>query len=121
MKTFDFEVLLREQLVLNHAMGDPMDQAGTLDGGVKENMLALIVEATEVLSEVNWKPWKQAEHQLKPVDSEALLTELIDVLQFWANAVNSAGFTHNDVARAYLEKLTVCHNRARTGHAGKGS
>ncbi len=104
------EEVLELQLKLQEDMGRPMDGGGggNISAGVKENMLALIVEATEVLNEVNWKPWKPLD---KVIDRQALLTELVDVLQFWSNAVSAAGFTATDVAAAYREKLRVCYVR----------
>lgn len=121
MTPMTLETLLREQRHLNRDMGNPMELHGTVDGAVKENMLALIVEATEVLNEINWKPWKRQPHQLKAVSDERLLTELVDVLQFWANAVNSAGFTAEQVTQAYVVKLHVCHWRTAEGAAGGAS
>lgn len=100
---------LAGQEQLQQAMGDPLKtNDSAYSSAVKESMLALIVEATEVLNEINWKPWKP---RTQPIDRDRLLIELIDVLQFWGNAVNAAGFTEEEVARCYQEKLAVCYQR----------
>ena len=54
---------------------------------IKEQCLALIVEATEVLNEVNWKHWHK--HK-KEFDKQALAYELADCLQFIGNIANAA-------------------------------
>lgn len=106
--------ILKRQRQLQTAMGSPMDGGtGDINTGVRENMLALIVEVTEVLNEVNWKPWRR--HQLKVIDRNALLTELVDVLQFWANAVNAAGFAAEDIEAAYDVKMAECYARIENG------
>lgn len=107
--------VLTVQLNLQVAMGEPM---GTGETGVKENVLAAIVELTEVLNEVNWKPWKR--NNLKKVDRDALLTEMTDVLQFWANAVNAMEFTADDVALALSEKWSENHRRISAKEVTRG-
>lgn len=113
-----FENLLIDQQHLNEAMGNLMTQGGTKDAAIKENVLALIVEATEVLNEVNWKPWKSAPHQIKVVNRDKLLEETIDLLQFWANIVNAAEFTLEEISEGYHRKLAVCHMRITTKKIG---
>lgn len=109
------EAVLAAQQNLQVTMGLPM---GTGEAAVKENMLALIVEATEVLGEINWKCWKR--HQLKEVDRDALLTELTDLLQFWANAVSAMGFTADDVALALSTKWSENRRRVMAGEVTRG-
>lgn len=110
MKTF-----LEQQKSLQKHLGYPM--GGDMEGAIKENILALIVEATEVLNEINWKPWKKEKRE---IDRDALLTELVDVLQFWANAVNAAGFQMIDIHMSYQAKLGECYARASRGETGRG-
>lgn len=106
--------VLRLQNELNERMGYPMGEKEDGDGStaIKENMLALIVEATEVLGEINWKRWKDT---AKEVDRSKLALELIDVLQFWANAVNAAGFTAEEIGLAYHQKYEECNLRIERG------
>lgn len=102
--------ILKRQRVLNDAMGNPMRENGE---PIKENVIALSVEVIEVLNEINWKPWKKTK---KEVDKEALLFELVDVIQFWANIVNEAGFTADDIGSAYSEKLGINQGRIDNGY-----
>lgn len=108
------EELLRKQRDLQNAMGNPINQTGDINIGVKENMLALIVEATEVLNEVNWKPWKP-KHRHKVINKTALITELTDCLQFVANAINEAGFSAEHVEVALRSKWVENHERIKNG------
>lgn len=112
------ELLLRQER-LNEAMGYPMGEATDHDGSnaVKENMLALIVEATEVLAEVNWKPWKLNQ---KEINRKAVTHELIDVLQFWVNACNALNLTPQEIEDAYHEKLQICYKRIDTREVTNG-
>ena len=107
--------VLTVQLNLQVAMGEPM---GTGEAGVKENVLAAIVELAEVLNEVNWKAWKR--NSLKEVDRDALLTEMTDVLQFWANMVNAMGFTADEVALALSTKWSENHRRISAKEVTRG-
>lgn len=106
--------ILKTQEKLNVAMGNPM---GMGQKGVKENVLAAIVELVEVLDEINWKSWKL---EAKPVDRQKLLTEMTDVLQFWANMINCAGFTAEDVAESLSKKWVENHQRITKGEVTRG-
>lgn len=101
------ENMLDSQRALQEAMGSPM---GTGDAAIKENLFALIVEVTEALDEINWKPWRARD---KIIDREKLAEELVDVLQFWLNAASAAGLTAPKIAETYYRKLRVCHERIR--------
>jgi len=102
--------LLAKQAALQAKMGYP---TGHGEHGVKENMLALMVEATEVLNEINWKPWKKT---LKEVDPTRLATELTDILQFWANAALAAGLTPQALTAALRAKWVENHRRVEEGY-----
>ncbi len=102
--------VLAAQAVLQGAMRHPM---GYGEAAVKENALAAIVEWTEVLGEINWKPWRK---ERLAVDRTALAAELADVLQFWANAVNAAGLTADDVVAALRAKWKTNEERIKNGY-----
>lgn len=102
--------LMQTQHELQVAMGDPL---GHGEQAIKEAMLALIVEATEVLDEINWKPWKKSR---KNVDRKSLLTELNDILQFWANAMRAANYTPDEIREAMREKWRVNYERIEGGY-----
>lgn len=106
--------VLAAQQNLQVAMGEPM---GTGQRGVKENVLAAIVELTEVLAEINWKPWKPTRDD---IDRQALLVEMTDVLQFWANMINCMEFTADEVALALAQKWTENRRRVTRGEVTRG-
>lgn len=75
-----------------------------LDDSIKNNMIGLIDEATEVLGEINWKPWHKGS---KIINKEALKEEICDCLIFILNAGYEAGLTAQnmlDVTYAKQEK-----------------
>jgi len=73
----------------------------TLNEAIKNNMLALMVEATEVLEEVHWKPWHK---NLKETDLTKLQEEIADCLLFVFNAAYEAGMTPSDLADISIKK-----------------
>lgn len=109
LETLTIAKILSEQKKLQEALGHPM---GYGYAGVKENVLAAIVELTEVLNETPWKPWKQYDPQSgRFMDVGALLTEMTDVLQFWANMVICMGFTPEEVTSALEKKWAENYRR----------
>lgn len=107
--------LLEIQKALQRLMGDP---TGFGEPSVKENVLAMHAELSEVLAEINWKPWKR--HNQKLVNRDTLLMELTDVLQFWGNAVNAMGFTAEEVKLSLLAKWLVNVERINDGEVTRG-
>jgi len=67
---------------------------------VQREMMALMVEASEVLSEANFKWWKNP----KPLDNQRLLDEFADMLHFFVAACLKMGFTSDDIHQAYVAK-----------------
>lgn len=73
----------------------------TINEAIKNNILALIVEATEVLNEVQWKPWRRHIHE---INKEALKEEIADCLAFIFNISYEAGMTNEDLAKCLYDK-----------------
>ncbi len=74
---------------------------------IQKKCLAMLDETAEVLNEVNYKWWKNP----KPVDSQALAEELIDILHFWVSMCIDAGLTAEKAYEIYKQKND--ENRAR--------
>lgn len=91
------------------------------DASIKDNAFALIVEVIEIVAEVNWKNWKQSPSQVREIDRRALLLEIVDAFQFLANIINSAGFSAQDIASGYAEKLVENYRRLEQVKAANGS
>ena len=89
------EAYLRDQRLLQTLLGEPM---GRGEEAVKENTLALIVEASEMLNEVNWKLWKLEQ---KPLDRCKLLGELADMMKFYCNILNAMEVTEEEFDQAW--------------------
>lgn len=104
--------LLTKQAELQVLMGLSLELRSG-EKAVKESILACAAELFEVLNEINWKPWKKTK---KPVDEEKLKSELVDVLQFWANAVNAAGFSPEEMEEALKIKWQINERRVEDGY-----
>jgi dimeric dUTPase (all-alpha-NTP-PPase superfamily) len=70
---------LTDQEKLQELLGHPMGEG---EQAVKENILALIVEATEVLDHFNWKKWKKEQ---KEINKSATVLEMMDLFKFAFN------------------------------------
>jgi len=68
----------------------------------KEYILALIVEATEVLNEVDWKMHKKMD--LATDARDRLLEESVDVLKFLLGLMIFNGFTCDDIYKKFKSK-----------------
>ena len=67
---------------------------------MQKEVLAMILELSEVLDEVNFKWWKNA----KPVDDAALKGELVDVLHFFVSMCLKSGMTADELFSRYQAK-----------------
>lgn len=67
---------------------------------VQREMTAMMVEACEVLSEVNYKWWKDR----KEIHRDKVLDEMADILHFFTAACLRMGFTASDLFSAYCAK-----------------
>ena len=76
-------------------------------------MTALIHEAVEVQRLTNWKWWKQPNKTL-PINH--LKEELIDILHFWLDAVDSVGMSPEEIVRQYERKNQINHHRQENGY-----
>jgi len=83
---------------------------------VKENVLALVDEAMEVLHEVKWKYWS---HDEPFVHRDFVRNECVDVGHFLANILVAIGVTDEEWERAYQWKQDVNRARQRDGYRVK--
>lgn len=110
--------IMFKQYNLQKSMGNPgtgheYAEDGYSDQGVKEMLLAAMVECSEALGEISWKPWKKPGYCT--TDNEALATELMDIVQFVANAAIYAGLTGDDLEAALRAKWKVNDKRVTDG------
>lgn len=83
---------------------------------VQREMTALIVEACEVLSEVNYKWWKDP----KEISRDEVLDEMADILHFFTAACLRMGFGASDLFSAYCAKNRENFSRQRGETARPG-
>lgn len=67
---------------------------------MQKEVLAMVSELSEVLDEVNFKWWKNK----KPINTEALQGELVDILHFFVSMCLHAGLDAETLFQKYIEK-----------------
>lgn len=92
--------ILADQQHIQELLGEPMGSIS--ESRIKENLLALIVEATEVLNEIPWKPWKDYKNYLVNIDN--LKMETIDCLIFLLNIFNELGMSAEEIHQLVTSK-----------------
>jgi len=106
----NLDKIFAKQYELQRLMEFPMGEG---QKGTKESILAIIVECTEVLDEINWKPWRKTR---KTVDHDKLRTEITDILQFWVNCCFACGITPKDVMESLEAKWKINYERVDKGY-----
>lgn len=103
-----------------HATTNKLVQGRDFSTPTPENIqtfvLAAIVELTEFIQELNWKPWKQIN---KEVDYDKVVSEFADVLAFIGTLLvllDSMGVDPQQVAAAYIEKELINVERFTTDY-----
>lgn len=67
---------------------------------MQKEVLAMLSELSEVLDEVNFKWWKNK----KPLNSDALRSELVDILHFFVSMCIRSGMDADELFERYVEK-----------------
>lgn len=79
------------------------------------NHSALVLEASELLSEFGWKPWAQPRGWVNRANA---LKEAVDVAHFLGNILAAIGVTDQEWEDAYQKKQEVNRQRQRDGYDG---
>jgi len=88
------------QAAFDEELARKRDLEGNVETWIQREVLAIVSELGELLAEVNFKWWKNP----KPVDTEAVKEELVDILHFFVSMCLKAGFSADDIYSAYLKK-----------------
>ena len=72
----------------------------TTEEWMQKEVLAMLSELSEVLDEVNFKWWKNK----KPLDTDALRGELVDILHFFVSMCIRSGMDADQLFARYIEK-----------------
>jgi dimeric dUTPase (all-alpha-NTP-PPase superfamily) len=86
-----FDAELAEQRGLG---GIPMEQ------WIQKETLAMLSELAELIDEVNFKWWKNP----KPVDTDKVKDELVDILHFFVSMCIKTGMDAKELHQRYLDK-----------------
>jgi hypothetical protein len=84
----------------------PADGMLPTKDAVRTYTLAMIVETSEFLQTLNWKPWKD----MKNLDKDRIVDEFADILAFQGILVHylfCLGITPGELAEAYAKKSVV--------------
>ena len=72
----------------------------TTEEWMQKEVLAMLSELSEVLDEVNFKWWKNK----KPLDTDALRGELVDILHFFVSMCIRSGMDADELFARDIEK-----------------
>ena len=72
----------------------------TTEEWMQKEVLAMLSELSEVLDEVNFKWWKNK----KPLDTDALRGELVDILHFFVSMCIRSGMDADELFARYNKK-----------------
>ena len=72
----------------------------TTEEWMQKEVLAMLSELSEVLDQVNFKWWKNK----KPLDTDALRGELVDILHFFVSMCIRSGMDADELFARYIEK-----------------
>lgn len=110
----DSTVRLQREAYGHEPSSDPARQAAS----VRENVLALIVEATELLDNVKWKYWA---HEPAWVRRDEVLKESVDIGHFHANINTAVAILDDEYWEAYREKQRVNRQRQLEGYTSRSA
>lgn len=116
--TVNFEQMYREQYALQVALYDGHHPGESTDpeakvAYIKDMALAALDELHEALGEVGWKPWAKSRH----VNRDALVSELVDTLQFLMNLMVAAGADAQEICDKLYKKHLINWQRMN-GYTG---
>lgn len=90
-----------------------VDNEAVLTSTFKEYAMALIVELTETLQELNWKPWKKTK---KPLEWSKIHEEMIDIWHFLLELSIIVGLDSSKIHTVYLVKNQENLARQKKGY-----
>ncbi len=72
----------------------------SMEQWIQKETLAMLSELSELIDEVNFKWWKNP----KPVDTDKVKDELVDILHFFVSMCLKTGMDANELHERYLSK-----------------
>lgn len=92
---FAMQKLFDDDVKKNRNIGDVKPEVW-----LQRQILAMFSEISELLSELNFKWWKNE----KPLNNDAIKEEIIDILHFFTGMCLTMGMTSDEVYDIYLRK-----------------
>ena len=92
---FDMQEKFNQDVSKNRNRGDI-----TPEQWIQKQTLARLSELAELIAEVNFKWWKNP----KPVNSDNVKEELVDILHFFVGMCNRSGMDSKELFRRYVKK-----------------
>lgn len=93
-KIFEMQKLLDDDIAARRHL------AYSTEEWMQKEVLAMLSELSEVLDEVNFKWWKNK----KPLNPDALRSELVDILHFFVSMCIRSGMDADELFERYVEK-----------------
>ena len=92
---FKYQNQFDSELAEKRGLNDiPMEQ------WIQKETLAMLSELAELIDEVNFKWWKNP----KPVDTDKVKDDLVDILHFFVSMCLKTGMDANELHERYLNK-----------------
>jgi len=115
----DLGVLLKAQAQLQELMGHDFEAMTTVERMryLRDQMLALQVEAVEVLNTAPWKPWATYPTDAE-IDDAEYVGELADVFIFFLNLLLVGDVSSNRLLEAVALKIEKNVRRANSRYDG---
>ena len=110
------EVIFGLQKALDTDIAERRGLEFTPEQWIQKDVLAMVSELAELLDEVNFKWWKNP----KPIDSESLQGELVDILHFFISMCIRAGMDADKLYNGYIAKNKENFDRQYGRSAKKG-
>lgn len=92
----------------------PRTRAESMDK-YRDYCLALHAEVTELLDSAPWKPWRPDDYE--PTDFENIKEEIVDILFFLGNIMETMAIIPHDIEKKFHEKLEENYNRIERGYS----
>jgi len=108
---FEWQNKFDTQLAKMRGLGDI-----SMEQWIQKETLAMISELAELIDEVNFKWWKNE----KPVDTDKVKDELVDILHFFVSMCLKTGMSADELHKRYLDKNKENFDRQNGDSQKKG-
>lgn len=108
--------IFAEQKELDEFIAKKRDIRFTKEEWIQKKAMALLVELSELLEEINYKWWKNPKQE----NEQAIKEELVDILHFYIGMCIDAGMDAQELFTIYRQKNKENHDRQNGKSLKKG-